>query len=124
MTNDAPTKVKGWQWNPEDIDAIVRAVQQHGVTVSAAAKQHSVPRKTLDDRIKGRVELRTSPGPSTLLSADEKGALVGYLLYMANHGFPLTVNMAKEFAWMVALRSGSSKHFIEELGQENTGGAT
>ena len=82
---------------------IKRAVQQGGTTVSAAAKQHSVPRKTPDDRIEGHVEHGANPGPSTVLTAEEEGVLVAYLLYMANHGFPLTVNMAKGFAWALAL---------------------
>ena len=50
----------------------MRAVSQGGITVSAAAKQHVVPRKTLDDRIKGRVEHGTNPGPSTVLTAEEE----------------------------------------------------
>ena len=67
----------------------MKAVQEEGMTVSGAAKQFQVPRKTLDDGIKGRVEHGSRPGPPTALSAEEEGALAAYLLYMAEHGFPL-----------------------------------
>ena len=94
----------------------MRAVQQDGMTVSAAAKQYVVPRKTLDDRIKGHVEHGTNPRPSTVLTAEEEDALAAYLLYMAEHGFPLTANMARGFAWAVSLCSATSGWFNEETG--------
>ena len=80
MTDDGQNKVKRRQWNPEDMEAAMRAVQQEKKTVSAAAKQHSVPRKTLDDRIRGRVIHGSNPGPSTVLTAREEDALASYLL--------------------------------------------
>lgn len=91
------------------------AVKQ-GMSVSNASRQHSVPRKTLDDRIKGRVTHGSNPGPSTVLTAREEEALASYLLYMAERGFPLTSSMARAFAWAVSLRSGTSDRFNEETG--------
>ena len=67
-----------------------------GRTVSAAAKQFRVPRKTLDDRVKSRVEYGSRPGPSTALMAEEESALAAYLLYMAEHVFPLSSNQVPE----------------------------
>jgi hypothetical protein len=121
MTDDGQNKVKRRQWNTEDMEAAMRAVQQEGKTVSAAAKQHAVQPKTLDDRIRGRVIHGSNPGPSTVLTAREEDALASYLLYMAERGFPLTSNMARAFAWAVSLRSGTSDRFNEETGP---GGAT
>ena len=114
MTNEVPTKLKRRQWNPQDMEVAMRAVQQDGMTVSAAAKQHLVPRKTLDNWIRGRVKHGTNPGPSTVLTAEEEDALAGYLLYIAECGFPLTVNMARSFALAVSLCSGTSGRFNEE----------
>jgi len=65
-----------------------------------------VPRKTLDDRIKGRVQHGTAPGPSTVLTAEEEDALQSYLIYMAQHGFPPTRTMTKAFAWTITIREG------------------
>lgn len=72
----------------------MKAVQEEDMTMSGDAKQFMVPRKTHDDRIKGRVQHGCHPGPSTALSAEHQSALATYLLYMAEHGFPLTSNMA------------------------------
>ena len=58
---------------------------------------------------------KTNSGPSTVLTVKKEGVLVAYLLYMADHGFPLTVNMAKRFAWAVVLSSGTSERFNEEI---------
>ena len=87
-----------------------------GQSVNAASKQFQVPRKTLDDRVNGRVQHGTNPGPSTALTAEEERALASYLLYMAERGFPLTINMAWAFAWAVSFRSGTQNRFNEETG--------
>ena len=46
----------------------------------------------------------------------EEDALVAYLLYMADLGFPLTRTMVKAFAWALAKRSGNGDHFNAETG--------
>ena len=84
--------------------------------MSGASKQFSVPRKTLDDWIKGRVKHGCKPGPSTVLTAKEESVLTAYLLYMAEHGFPLTSNMAMGFAWAVSLHSGTKDRFNADAG--------
>ena len=86
------------------------------LTVSAAAIKFSVPRKTLDDRIKGRIKHGSKPGVSTALSSIEEDSLVSYLIYMANRGFPLTRTMVKAFAWSIAKRCGTSNRFNSEYG--------
>ena len=88
-------------------------VREGKLTAYAAAKRYNVPRRTLDDRIKGRVEHGTNPGPSTVLTSEEEASLVAYLLYMAQHGFPLTPTMTKAFAWAIAIRSGKGHRFSD-----------
>ena len=46
------------------------------MNVTAAAKSFNVPRKTLEDRVKGKVKHGTKPGASTVLSATEEKSLV------------------------------------------------
>jgi len=75
------------------MEAAIKAVEG-GEKVASAAKRFQVPRKTLDDRVKGRVKHGTNPGPNTALAADEESAQANYLLYMAEHGFPLIMKMA------------------------------
>ena len=116
MSNKPPEKVCRRQWDGKDMEAAMRAVQEEGITVSGAANQFKVPRKTLDDRIKGRVEHGCRPGPSTVLTAEEESALAAYLLYMSKHGFPLTSSMAMGFAWAVSVHSGTQGRFNLETG--------
>ena len=43
---------------------------EDGKSVSEASRQFNVRRKTLDDRVKGRVTHGSKPGPSTALRAE------------------------------------------------------
>ena len=79
----------------------MEAVSQ-GTAVSTAAKAFNVPRKMLDDRVKGRVKHGTKPGPDTVLTEEEEAVLMSYLVYMAQRGFPQTRTMTMAFAWAVA----------------------
>jgi len=54
-----------------------------------------------------------NPGPSNALAKEEEDALVSYLIYMAQRGFPLTRTMTKAFAWAIAIRSGHGGRFGE-----------
>ena len=96
--------------------AALEAVTASELTISAAASRFSVPRKTLDDRVKGRVKHGSKPGVSTVLTPTEEEALESYLIYMANRGFPLTRTMVKAFAWSIAKRLGKSGRFNSEYG--------
>ena len=86
------------------------------MTITVAASRFNVPRKTLDDRLKGRVVHGVKPGVSTVLSAEEESSLVYYLLHMAECGFPLTRTMVKAYAWSLAKRLGSGHRFHPEYG--------
>ena len=97
MTDEISSRVCCLQWNPQDMERAMEAVKR-GISVSGAARQFQVPRKTLDDRVKGRVQHGAKPGPGTALTVKEEGALASYLLYMVERGFPLTINMARAFA--------------------------
>ena len=84
----------------------MEAVRNKELTIYSAAAKFKVPRKTLDDRIKGHVRHSTKSGPSIILSEEEESALESYLFYMADHGYPLTKTMAKAYAWAIAKRTG------------------
>ena len=74
MSEQAPSKVSRRQWDSKNMEAAIKAVQEEGMTVSGASKQFSVPRKILDDRIKGCVKHGCKPGSSTALTAEEESA--------------------------------------------------
>ena len=52
---------------------------EQGAKVSVAARMCGVPRRTLDDRIKGCMSHGSHPGPSTVLTQEEEDGLVAYL---------------------------------------------
>ena len=79
------------------------------MSITEASRKHQVPRKTLDDRIKKKVVHGTQPGPSTAMTKEEEGALVSYLVYMAQQGFPLTRTLTKAFA--IAIQTGEESRF-------------
>ena len=84
--------------------------------VSASSRVFKVPRKTLDDRIRGNVSHGKKPGRTTILTPEEEESLTQYLLYMAERGFPLTRTMVKAFAWAIAKHSGNDARFSPEQG--------
>ena len=112
----ASKKVRRKQWEDENM---VKAVADKKMTINAAATKFSVLHKTLDDRIKGRVQHGSTPGVDTVLTAVEEAGLESYLLHMAGCGFPLTRPMVKAFAWAIAKRSGRSNRFNPEYGPGN-----
>ena len=75
MTSASGDRRKMIQWSNESMEAAMEAVSGGEMSVSAAAKRFDVPRKTLDDRVKGRVRHGTKPGVSTVLSPEEETAL-------------------------------------------------
>ena len=101
-------------WEDKNMVMAMNVVKEGGLSVSAAASRFSVPRKTLDDRVKGRVKHCSKPGVSTVLSSTEEDALESYLIYMANRGFPLTRTMVKAFAWSITQKFDKAGHFNEE----------
>ena len=111
----AQSKEKRKQWREEDMVSAMEAVSQ-GTAVSTAAKAFNVPRKTLNDRVKGRVKHGTKPGPDTVLTEEEEAALMSYLVYMAQRGFPLTRTMTMAFAWAITKRAGNAERFNSDLG--------
>ena len=104
------------KWNNEDMVSAINAVEKKEMTIYSAAARSSVPRKTLDNRIKGCVKYSTSPGPVTTLTLEQEEALVSYLSYMADHGYPLTRTMVKAYGWAIAKKSGNGERFNKEFG--------
>ena len=63
------------QWKDADMVAAMEAVARGDLTVSRAAVVHSVPRKTLNNHVKGRVVHGTKPGGDTILTDAEDKTL-------------------------------------------------
>ena len=88
------------------------------MSVSAAAREFNVPRKTLSDKI--NIKHLLPPGRRTALNAEEEAALVNYINFMAARAFPLTIPLIKSFAWAIAKRSGEEERFNIDDGPGKT----
>ena len=89
------------------MEKALEAVQKNLTSVTTAANKFNVPRKTLDDRVKGRVVHGRKSGPGTILTPAEEDILCNYLIYMAQRGFPLTMKMVMAYAWSLAKKSAA-----------------
>ena len=77
LSRESDAKVTRLKWSDDDMLAAI------SVSITEASRKHQVPRKILDNQIKNKVVHGTRPGPSTALTEEEEGALVSYLVYMA-----------------------------------------
>ena len=102
-------------WKEEDMEKAFDAVKNKEASVSKAAELYSVPRKTLDDGVKGRVLHGDKSGPGTVLTSSEEDSLCNYPVYMADRGFPLTRKMVMAYAWALAKKSGRADLFNQEF---------
>ncbi|KAJ8036481.1 hypothetical protein HOLleu_20471 [Holothuria leucospilota] len=60
------------------------------MTLRQAARLYSVPKSTLNDKLKGRVQLRAKSGPMTNISNAEEDRLESWLLKMSQIGYGQT----------------------------------
>ena len=84
LSSNTPKKRK--QWTDESMRSAIDAVKG-GQKIWRAAKQHNVPRQTLQDRINGRVVHGTNPGPKPYLSRVEETELAEFLVDTAKAGY-------------------------------------
>ena len=86
-------------WQDEDMESV-----RNGNSVRGAAIEFSVPRKTLEDRVSGRVRHGAKPGVPTVLTEIEEDSLATYLVHMASCGL------------VHAKRSGTGERFNPDHG--------
>ncbi len=110
-------RVKRKLWKDSDMLEAMNAVLVDKVKCATAAKHYNVPRKSLENRLKGRVTHGTNPGPATVLTRVEENSLVEYIKYiMCSCAFPMTKKICKVYAWAIAKRSGRHLSFNKERG--------
>jgi len=83
--------------------------------VAQAARHYAVPRKSLENRVKGRVVRGTVLGPCHLLD-EEESALVEYIKYMAKGGFPMSRKIVCAYTISIAKQNGRAARLNLETG--------
>lgn len=102
------------KYTPKQLCLAVTAVHNLDLSVSKAAVEYHIPRKTLDDHVKK--QLNSKPGPDSEISPEEELALVGYAKYLANRGFPMTRSIMRQYLISIVKRSGQTTRFNLEKG--------
>ena len=108
-----PVSKKRKKWDNSNMVSAMEAVSSKSMNVSKAARHYSVPRKSLENRIKNRTTHGINPGPSRVLSTEEEEGLVEYIKYMAKGGFPMTSKIICAYAWAISKRNGKSSRFSD-----------
>jgi hypothetical protein len=120
---DETHKARRRQRVSEDMEAAMKAVEE-GTAVSVAARQFKVPRKTLNDRVKGLVVHGTNPGPSTALTGEEEKALVATAMKLVCRQIIIACQKAisrKNTQYVYAQQRGTSEHITLLCGASAAG---
>ena len=96
-------------WDPEAMQKALVDVRENGMKKGTAARIHGVPRKTLNDRLENKVKDDCRLGKPTHLTMSQEDNLCRYVEYMAQRGFPLSVNQVLMYAWCMDRMSGTNK---------------
>ena len=57
---------------------------------------------TLNDHVKGKIDLTSKMGRPPALTIQEENSLIKYINYVSARGFPLTISQVCGFAWAIA----------------------
>jgi len=85
-----PDKIRCKLWTNQQMLAAMKSVQEGKFGVNEAAKQHGIPPTTLKDRLSGRVQHGTKPGPPPYLDEHEEKVLSSFLTDCASVGYAKT----------------------------------
>lgn len=94
------------QWSDAQMCAAMKAVRDGTMSANKAAIAHGVPRSSLKDRLSGRVEHGTKPGPRPYLSPEEEK---DHVLTAAEAGYGKTRREIKIIAENIAREKGILK---------------
>ena len=98
------TRSRKWRkYSLEDFQAAIDEIRA-GASIGATAKKWGIPKQTLHDN-KNKERLR-APHPGRALTEEEEEGFVQFILWMADHGFPLTRSLIKVYARGIIKQAG------------------
>ncbi|XP_067283522.1 uncharacterized protein [Pseudorasbora parva] len=95
-------------YSREMLDAALNAVKS-GESVRSVSQKFGIPKSTLSDHKLGKSEC--GPHPNRALTLEEEESLVNYIVWMADHGFPLTRTIVKCLALEI-IKESSRKTLV------------
>ena len=94
---------------------ITRIWQQcQKLSVRKVAEKYNIPRSTVAEHKLGRFQC--GPHPNRAVSLEQEESLVNYIIWMADHGFPLTRAIIKSLALEIIKDSGRKTLTNIEMG--------
>ncbi|XP_076135340.1 uncharacterized protein LOC143117477 [Alosa pseudoharengus] len=97
------------KYNQENVAKALQELEEGGSLRKVAAR-HGIPHTTLQDWRKGKYG--HLPHPNRALMPEEEEALVGYIFWMAAHGFPITRSVALLLATEICKASGRTSPLV------------
>jgi hypothetical protein len=83
-------------YSPGQLKKALSAVRQKKQPIRTAAREFGIPKSTLYDRLQERpLDSCSRKKLPRLLTVEEEGALVEFVLYMGGQGFPMTRTMIR-----------------------------
>ncbi len=113
-SHNRPKRLRNW--DNESMLRAIEAVQKGEMGVNRAALECGVPRTTLKDRLSGRVQHGTKPGPVSYLTQEEEKELVDFLVNCSSMGFGKTRGEVFQIVKAICERKG-----VKEAGHISDG---
>lgn len=105
-------------YSQDELEAAISCVKRTKLPISQVSRDFGIPRKTLADRLNGRYTT-TINGPAPILTDEEEKALVSYMKYLAQQGFPMTREMVRKYIISIYRTNGRNPSFNMETGPSN-----
>ena len=80
-------RIKRKQWTNKQMEKALEKVKSGNTSINQVAKDHGVPPTTLKNRVSGRVEHNTNPGPSRYLNETEEKEFADFLMQTSSVGY-------------------------------------
>ena len=104
-----PEKTKRKCWTDCQMKAAMEAVGK-GQSLNQASWDHGVPKTTLWDRIHGRIQHSTKPGPKPYLEPSEEIDLVSFIERCASIGY----GKSRKYIMCIAQSAAESKELLRK----------
>ena len=99
-------------WSQDNMERAVKYCKEnHTVGLRETARRYNVPIETLRRKIAGITRMSAKPGRETVLTDEEEGRLVQYVIEMCDMGFGLTRQDVMRTAYTIATQSGREHPF-------------
>ena len=88
------------------------------MSISQVARDFGIPCKTLADRLNGMYPTNKNGPAAPILDGEEEAALLQYIKYLAQHGFPMTRAMVRKYIVSLYKVTGRNPNFNMEIHPE------